>query len=107
MGNLDRSLAGCSDEFLEGKIVAKNLKGHDLIFIRRLGKVLIFKDECTHQPIKLSEFGELTGGLLLCHAHAGVFDIDHGGDVVASPPCEALTAFVCEEQAGQVYVFLK
>lgn len=101
-----RYKVGVSQDFIEGHVVALSAGGRDLIFIRRLGHVLAFLDECTHQPVKLSEFGEITGGLLMCHAHGGVFDLDQGGAVCAPPPCVGLEAFRCEELAGEVSVFI-
>ena len=98
--------AGSSEEFLEGVIVSKTLGGRDLILIRRLGRVQCFLDQCSHQPIKLSEFGELSAGRLVCHAHAGTFDMDQNGAVVSGPPCEGLTSFRCEEDAQQVSVYI-
>lgn len=102
----NKLIAGTSAEFPEGQIVSRSFGAHDLIFIRRNGSVLAFKDLCTHQPVKLSEFGEVLGGRLICHAHGGTFDIDRGGAVVLDPPCEGLCAYKCEESSGQVTVFI-
>jgi len=99
-------VAGMSSDFAEGQIVGRLLEGKELIFIRRSGSVLAFDGLCTHQPIKLSEFGEILGGKLICHAHGGVFDLDRGGEVLREPPCDRLRSFRCEESFGQVHVFI-
>jgi nitrite reductase/ring-hydroxylating ferredoxin subunit len=99
-----RHRAGSSQEFPEGVLVAKTLDSHDLLFVRWQSTVLCFLDQCSHQPIKLSEFGEFKNGRLVCHAHGGVFDLDRKGEVVCLPPRQALTAFMCEELNGHVFV---
>jgi nitrite reductase/ring-hydroxylating ferredoxin subunit len=99
-----RAVIGESSAFPEGQLVARVAAGHSLIAVRRAGRVLVFLDQCTHQPIPLSDFGELKEGLLICHAHGGVFDLDLGGKAVRNPPCEALKAVACSEEAGLVYV---
>lgn len=98
--------AGSSGDFPEGKIVAKILDGKELIFIRRQGKVQCYEDQCTHQPVKLSEFGEVMGGRLVCHAHGGTFDLDKEGAVICNPPFDALKSYVCEESGGKVAAYL-
>lgn len=106
MSQPQKFVAGLSDDFPEGQIVARSIGNQELIFIRRSGQVVAFQDLCTHQPVRLSEFGEVLGGRLICHAHGGTFDIDRGGTVVLDPPCDALRAFRCEELSGQVIVFI-
>jgi nitrite reductase/ring-hydroxylating ferredoxin subunit len=93
-------------DFPEGKIVARSAGGQDVIIIRRLGQIQCYLDQCTHQPVKLSEFGELSGGRLVCHAHGGTFDLDQKGTVVCDPPYDALKSFVCEEVSGQVAIYI-
>ena len=97
---------GSGNEFPEGVIVGKNIGGQDVIFIRRLGKVQCYIDQCTHQPVKLSRCGEAAAGKLVCQVHGGTFDLDRSGAVLVDPPMDALKSFVCEEAAGQVAVYL-
>lgn len=97
---------GSSDDFPEGQIVARTVAGLELVIIRSSGCLSVFEDRCSHQPVKLSEFGETHRGRLICHAHGGVFDIEQGGAVVKGPPCEALRPYQCEEIAGQVSVII-
>ena len=102
----DSVIAGSSDEFPEGKIVAKRLAGKNIILIRRQGVVQCYLDQCAHQPVKLSEFGEVREGRLVCHAHGGAFDLDNHGSVLCGPAIEALMGFRCDEGSGQVIVFI-
>ncbi len=78
----------------------------EVIVIRRLGKLHCFRDLCSHQPVKLSDFGELQNGRLICHAHAGLFDIENDGRVLSGPPLEPLCAIKCGEDSNQVWVEL-
>lgn len=106
MALAEKLVAGPSGDFPEGKIIAKRIAGKDVILIRRQGVVQCYVDECTHQPVKLSEFGEVVGGHLVCHAHGGTFDLDNKGKVICDPPYDALTGFICDEVSGQVSVFI-
>ena len=99
-------VAGASSDFPEGQIVAREISGRSLIFIRRLGRVSCYLDECTHQPVKLSEFGEVRGGRLVCHAHGGGFDLDNQGVVFCGPPESPLYSVACREDSGQVSVMI-
>lgn len=97
-------LVGLAAEFPEGTIVGKTVAGTEVILIRRLGQLQCYLDRCSHQPVKLSEFGEVSGGRLVCHAHGGTFDLDGKGRVLCDPPLDALTPVICSETAGQVFV---
>jgi nitrite reductase/ring-hydroxylating ferredoxin subunit len=99
-------LAGATSDFPEGAIVPRTIDGQEVIFVRRQGKVLCYLDQCTHQPIKLSEFGEVMGSRLVCHAHGGTYDLDRDGAVVCDPPMDALKSFLTQEGQGQVFVFI-
>ncbi len=106
MGSPQRHAVGAAAEFLEGAIVPRTVSGVDVILIRRLGQIQCYLDQCSHQPIKLSEFGEITAGRLVCHAHGGTFDLDSKGRVVCDPPVDALTSVECAEVSGQVFVIV-
>lgn len=106
MTNGARILMGASEDFCEGLITARNIDGTELIVVRLHGDLLCFRDRCAHQPVKLSEFGELKGGVLVCHAHGGGFDLARGGRAVCGPPKEPLTPFRCLEENGQVFVII-
>ncbi len=99
-------ITGVSGDFPEGQIVPRQLVGINLILIRCRGVLQCYLDECAHQPVKLSEFGEVRGGLLVCHAHGGCFDLDCNGRVASPPPQEDLKAFKVLEENGQVSVFI-
>ena len=101
-----RVRVGSSTEFREGVITACNIGGTEVILIRLRGSLVCYLDRCAHQPIKLSEFGELNGSVLVCHAHGGGFDVAKGGRVLCGPPKDALTSFKCIEDNGEVFVII-
>jgi nitrite reductase/ring-hydroxylating ferredoxin subunit len=68
--------------------------------------VVCFLDQCAHQPVKLSEFGEIRSRVLVCHAHGGGFDLARGGKVLCGPPKEPLKGFKCREENGEVTVII-
>ena len=98
--------AGRSMDFSEGVLVARSIAGVDVIFARVAGRMVCFLDQCAHQPVKLSEFGEIRSGVLVCHAHGGGFDLAGGGKVLCGPPKEPLKAFKCLEENGEVTVII-
>jgi nitrite reductase/ring-hydroxylating ferredoxin subunit len=106
MPDIQPHLAGDSSDFMEGAMVERLVNGRELILVRRQGVLLCFLDQCSHQPVKLSEFGQVQGGQLVCHAHGGVFDLDREGRVLCPPPKEGLTPFKVIERDGQVFVFI-
>jgi nitrite reductase/ring-hydroxylating ferredoxin subunit len=98
--------AGTPADFLEGQIVPRQLGGKDLILIRVQGQLMCFLDQCSHQPVKLSEFGEIREGVLVCHAHGGGFDLARGGMVLCGPPREPLKTFECHESQTESIVII-
>ena len=46
----------------------------DYIVIDNGNSYSCYKDLCSHQDVKLSDFGELVGGEIVCHAHNGKFN---------------------------------
>ncbi len=70
-------IASCS-EIVRGQL---NCIG-DYILIDNDGFYSCYKDLCSHQDVKLSDFGELIAGEIVCHAHNGKFNSKDG-----SPTC--------------------
>ncbi len=62
----------------ENEIIPFSWQGNDWILIRQGHEVSAFVDVCSHQDVKLSEFGEIQEGLLICHAHGAVFSCQTG-----------------------------
>ena len=97
---------GRSTDFSEGVLVARSIEGVEVILARVGGRVVCFLDQCSHQPVKLSEFGEIRSGVLVCHAHGGGFDLARGGKVLCGPPKGPLKGFHCHEENGEVSVIV-
>jgi len=77
-------------EISENEIIAFSHEGLDWILIRQENAVSAFVDVCSHQAIKLSEFGEIQQGVLICHAHGAAFDCRDGKELCfpASSPLQ-------------------
>jgi nitrite reductase/ring-hydroxylating ferredoxin subunit len=100
-------VVGQSTEFAEGVLVARTVAQTDVVLVRVDGELTCFRDQCSHQPVKLSEFGEIRAGrILICHAHGGGFDLGCRGQVVCGPPKADLEMFECHERDGQVAVII-
>lgn len=99
-----RLFVGRSDEFKDGLLTARVIDGLEVILTRVDGRIVCFKDQCAHQPVKLSEFGEMREGVLVCHAHGAGFDLRAGGRVLCGPPKDPLIGYACDEVESQVFV---
>jgi nitrite reductase/ring-hydroxylating ferredoxin subunit len=77
----------------------------DYIVIRHGDKVTAFVDLCSHQEIKLSEFGEIQQGVLICHAHGATFDC-HDGKELCFPARSPLQKIPTRLNDGRVELHL-
>jgi 3-phenylpropionate/trans-cinnamate dioxygenase ferredoxin subunit len=96
---------GTLKDMPEDQIIPVSLHGTDYILIRRGDAVSAFLDLCSHQQIKLSEFGEIQRGVLVCHAHGAAFDCENGQELCfpASAPLQSIPTRI---HAGQVEISL-
>jgi nitrite reductase/ring-hydroxylating ferredoxin subunit len=81
-----------------------------IIVRSRSGVLAAFIDECSHQPVPLSEFGEIQGDVLVCHAHGACFGLgsNHGptGCLLAGPARDPLKSIpIRVDQSG--FILLK
>jgi len=65
-----------------------------------------FRDECSHQPIPLSEFGEIIGDKLICHAHGAVFSLNGGGKPLCFPAVDSLSAYSIKIDGDIIYILI-
>lgn len=89
----------------ENAIIPFSHSLRDYILIRRGDEVSAFVDLCSHQEIKLSEFGEIQQGILICHAHGAAFDC-HDGKELCFPATSPLHKIPTRLSAGQVELLL-
>lgn len=81
------------------------LEGRPLILFSVQDKAVCYLDRCSHQDVRLSDFGKRENDHILCFAHGAVFSLVDGS-VMYPPACEALTSFDCRVQDGVVEVNL-
>lgn len=98
--------AGLAGDFGVDTLKPVALSGHNLILIRTAEGFRCFKDECSHQPVPLSEFGEVSGGRLVCHAHGAVFEVNDGGRPLCFPAVDSLVEFQVRIEGGILRVFV-
>jgi anthranilate 1,2-dioxygenase ferredoxin subunit len=89
-----------------GEILAHSLGDLDLILIREGDQVTCFLDQCGHQPLKLSEFGDILHGNIHCNAHGAKFDCQTG-EVTCGPALTALRHFPTKVEQGDVFVLIE
>lgn len=92
---------GALQDMPENEIIPFSHSRQDYIVIRRGDEVTAFVDLCSHQEIKLSEFGEIQQGVLICHAHGAAFDC-HDGKELCFPATSPLQKIPTRLNAGQV-----
>ena len=68
------------------------------------GHYLCFENKCAHQPVKLSEFGEVCQGRLVCHAHGAQFDLFDDGKPLCFPAVESLKSVLLKVAADGVFI---
>ena len=75
-----------------------------LVFYRNhQDHVSCFHDLCSHQDIKLSDFGEIMNGDIICHAHGAHF-CPLSGDAKTHPAEYPLRKVECMVQQGEVMI---
>lgn len=91
-----------------GTLVPVPVAGRELVLVRYgEAEVACYRDLCSHQAIKLSEFASVEpDGAILCHAHGAKF-CSQSGAPLCHPARSALEAYPVVVQAGEVYIELK
>ncbi len=81
---------GAESDFALGSITPVVVNEENLIVVKSSSGLQCYVDECTHQPVPLSDFGEVVGDRLVCHAHGGQFDLRCGGKALCFPVVDSL-----------------
>lgn len=92
-------------EMPEDKIIPFSRGAEDWILIRQGDEVSAFVDVCSHQDIRLSDFGEIQRGVLVCHAHGAAFDCRDGKEL-CFPAQRPLTRIPVRIEAEQVEILI-
>lgn len=87
-------------------LIGYEVGGHALLLVSIGGIISCFKDQCGHQPVKLSEFGQIQEGQIQCHAHGARFDCQNGS-ICRGPAFEPLKSYAVKEEQGKIYVDLQ
>lgn len=89
------------------EMFAATVAGYELIaVIDSHGTPKVFKDLCSHQDVRLSDFGEITPEReLICHAHAARFCLADGR-ALCQPATEAIVSYPCKVDGEDLLVLL-
>jgi len=91
-------------DLIFGEIVPKKAFGKDIIIVlQHSGKISVFTDICSHQDVKLSDFGAVSDGKIICYAHNGAFDLGTG-EPLCLPARKGLIKWEVKVAAGRVLV---
>lgn len=100
--------AGALTSFPVGEIIALELNGHSIIVIHWSDRYFCYTDACSHQPVKLSDFGLLAPeGILMCQAHGACFDVTKSGRALCFPAQRDLEAWETRVVGSNLQVLLK
>jgi naphthalene 1,2-dioxygenase ferredoxin component len=97
---------GTELDFKLNSLTPVRVAGQRLIIVNSSAGIQCFVDECTHQPIPLSDFGEVLDGRLICHAHGGQFDLECRGKALCFPLSQDLKSFNVKIERSRVLVEL-
>ena len=99
-----------SDELNEGSSRGFRVAGHDLLLVRREGRVYAYRNRCPHRGIPLEwqpdQFLDESGSLIQCATHGALFLIESGECVAGPCAGEFLAALACQERDCAVWVDL-
>lgn len=93
------------DKLPNRTIVPFEVKGQSIVLVRMDQKIMCYSDFCTHQDVKLSDFGEIEKDELVCWAHGAHFDVC-SGKPLCFPATEALHTHPVKVEEGAVFVEL-
>ena len=87
-----------------GRPVHVDIDGYPVCLARSAGNVYALRDECTHEPVPLSE-GEVTDGAIECWLHGSRFELATG-PVLSPPATKPVAVFPARVDGEDVYVRL-
>ena len=97
---------GPSSSFVENEIRPIQVKGMEVVVLKTSAGVFCFNDECAHQPVRLSEFGEASGGRLICQAHGAQYDLLESGKPLCFPAVSPLKSWPTRIVKDDIYIKL-
>ncbi len=77
--------------------------GGDWIILREGAELRAYRDLCSHQDVKLSEFGHLKGDTLVCFAHGACFSCNDGAPLTW-PATRGLEKAAVKVAHGEVFL---
>ena len=96
----------CGDQELEDKgMLPMSVEGTPMVLLRSHNSVVAFHDQCSHQDVPLSKFGEIREGQLVCLAHGAKFCTSRG-TALCGPARKPLKSYPVKLIQGRVLVDL-
>lgn len=95
---------GAESDFPLNEIVARLVMDRAVAVMRTPVGLICCLDECAHQPVPLSDFGEIRGMTLVCHAHGAAYDLGECGKPLCFPATEGLQVFRHRIRVGRVEI---
>ncbi len=95
--------AGKTAEFEPGVMKVVTVDGTEVAVTQVEGNFHAFANECTHQNVRLTDFGELRGRRITCGLHDSSFDVKNGR-VTGGPAYEPLATYEVRVEGDEVLV---
>ena len=93
------------DELVQAGHLSRLVAGVPLFVVWRNGNPRAFYDQCSHQAVTLSDFGEVQDDTILCNAHGAIFSLEDGAPL-KEPACQSLRSYTATVIGEQVFVEL-
>ena len=94
---------GSVTDFKDGGVTPATIDDEEVVIVRCGDQLACFKDQCSHQDVKLSEFGEVVDKELVCYAHGARFQC-MTGQVLGAPAFAPLERYELRVENGVVSV---
>lgn len=91
------------EDLWEGEMRACRVEGKPILVLMQEGAVRAYLDRCAHLGVPMSE-GHFQRGLLICRAHAYVYDAATGQGV--NPRNVHLQSYPAKREEGSVWIDL-
>ncbi len=100
---MDWQMIGSAANLPDSKLVRFEHGDKGVVVLRHEGRLYAYQDQCSHQDVRMSDFGDVRRGQLICYAHGARFAIADGAPL-GLPATMPLPCYAVKEEAGQIWI---
>lgn len=91
---------------VEGRLTRFELGEKGIVLLRYQGGLYAYQDRCSHQDVRMSDFGDVKQGKLVCYAHGARFALANGAPI-GHPASIPIPCYPVKEEQGELWVNLE